>query len=220
MAESLWFSFRPKLPTWGAEGAAADVAWDAESAAPAPSVKAGIGSSLWRMDKMGRWVDPLAYVVNGSSNLHAVWHGVRHLAPRSAHADSAEWDFDLETLDAPLVSPGALMPTGAFNMRRNYSFPGVAARRISLVRILASRGPRMAGTSTCSTTRGTPIVRFDPHLPAQISEIHISHSTLTCSAHARHPVPLADALWSLEDTWRFRWNAELRAADGKSREHA
>ena len=125
MAESLWFSFRPKLPTWGAEGAAADVAWDAESAAPAPSVKAGIGSSLWRMDKMGRWVDPLAYVVNGSSNLHAVWHGVRHLAPRSAHADSAEWDFDLETLDAPLVSPGALMPTGAFNMRRNYSFPGV-----------------------------------------------------------------------------------------------
>lgn len=78
MAESLWMTFNPEGPT--REG--------------------------WEMDKMGRWVDPLAVAVNGSQTMHGIWSGVRH---RQA-------GVLLESPDAPIVMPGnSLAPTGVFN---------------------------------------------------------------------------------------------------------
>ena len=100
MAESLWFSFRPRVPNRGAQG-----------------------ESLWRMDKMGRWVDPLNTVLNGSQTLHGVWYGVRHRSPSSS-SSAASYDVDIETLDAPLVSPGSLEPAGAFNFPNGTTWPG------------------------------------------------------------------------------------------------
>eukprot|EP00039_Didymoeca_costata_P014525 m.235380 g.235380 ORF g.235380 m.235380 type:complete len:943 (-) comp16044_c1_seq12:64-2892(-) len=66
----------------------------------------GVGATGWEMDKMGRWVDPLLVSVNGSQTLHGIWSGIRNL----------DQGVSLESLDAPLVSPGTtLSPTGAFN---------------------------------------------------------------------------------------------------------
>eukprot|EP01062_Namystynia_karyoxenos_P018197 TRINITY_DN16765_c0_g1_i1.p1 TRINITY_DN16765_c0_g1~~TRINITY_DN16765_c0_g1_i1.p1 ORF type:complete len:936 (+),score=259.95 TRINITY_DN16765_c0_g1_i1:77-2884(+) len=87
MAESLWMTFAP----------------------------AGTGAARegWEMDKMGRWVDPLSVAVNGSRALHGVWSGVRRWAVGPGLGAPC---FELETLDAPVVSPGvSLSPTGAFN---------------------------------------------------------------------------------------------------------
>ena len=51
---------------------------------------------------LNRWVDPLETVVNGSRTVHHVWSGVRHV-PSGLTPD--DWDVELLTLDAGLVSP-------------------------------------------------------------------------------------------------------------------
>lgn len=92
MAESLWFSFRPVLP---------DV-------------------HGWRLNKLGRDVDPFDVVVNGSRSMHAVWKGVSYSTnvTRQAreHASTAaatgrvtamavqEPDFQVDSLDVPIVA--------------------------------------------------------------------------------------------------------------------
>ena len=55
------------------------------------------GAQIGKMelDKMGTWIDPQAVVIGGGRHLHAVHRGVRH------------GEFCLETLDVPLVAPGA-----------------------------------------------------------------------------------------------------------------
>merc|ERR1712216_551414 len=52
MAESLWMIFAPQT---------------------------GQGETGWRMDKLGRWVDPFSVAVNGSQTMHAIWSGIRQL---------------------------------------------------------------------------------------------------------------------------------------------
>ena len=113
MAESLWMTFAPIVKV--APSAAAD--------------------ADWRMDKLGRWVDPLATCTNGSKTVHAVWSGVKHLRSNSSHHVSDRFTYNrnhtakfnsnldndadivIETLDAALVSPGRniLLPSGYFN---------------------------------------------------------------------------------------------------------
>eukprot|EP00928_Gymnodinium_smaydae_P053189 TRINITY_DN37234_c0_g1_i1.p1 TRINITY_DN37234_c0_g1~~TRINITY_DN37234_c0_g1_i1.p1 ORF type:complete len:823 (-),score=99.61 TRINITY_DN37234_c0_g1_i1:65-2533(-) len=78
MAESLWMTFNP----------------------------AGAGREGWEMDKLGRWIDPLNVVANGSQTMHGIWSGVRH----------SQAGVFIESLDAPIVMPGnSLAPTGVFN---------------------------------------------------------------------------------------------------------
>lgn len=55
--------------------------------------------NLWKLDKMGESVSPLEVVCNGSRNLHAVHTGV--------HYRGADGSVSIETLDAPVVAPGA-----------------------------------------------------------------------------------------------------------------
>jgi hypothetical protein len=54
--------------------------------------------NLWKMDKLGQLVSPLEVVKNGNRNLHAVNSGVYY--------DGSDGKVHLETLDAPVVSPG------------------------------------------------------------------------------------------------------------------
>eukprot|EP00040_Diaphanoeca_grandis_P036438 m.232273 g.232273 ORF g.232273 m.232273 type:complete len:192 (+) comp33618_c0_seq3:2520-3095(+) len=77
MAESLWMTFAPVSKQTG-----------------------------WQMNKLGRWVDPLQVVTNGSKTMHAIWEGVRN--PTAG--------VTIESPDAPVVSPGVeLDPHGLFN---------------------------------------------------------------------------------------------------------
>lgn len=61
-----------------------------------PRVRAG---GAWMLDKMGEAIDPLDVVRHGNQHLHAVDRGARW--------QDAGGAFALETLDAPLISPGA-----------------------------------------------------------------------------------------------------------------
>ncbi|WP_193580922.1 hypothetical protein [Paenibacillus aceris] len=54
--------------------------------------------NLWKMDKMGQLMSPLEVVKNGNRNLHAVNSGVYYRG--------SDGEVRLETLDAPLLSPG------------------------------------------------------------------------------------------------------------------
>jgi len=65
----------------------------------------------WEMHKLGRWIDPMHARYNGSATLHSLWEGVRHLG------SDTQPDFKLQTVDAPVVSPGYFLPTGAFGSR-------------------------------------------------------------------------------------------------------
>jgi hypothetical protein len=62
----------------------------------APRVQA---SGAWSLNKMGEHIDPLNVVRYGSQHLHAVDRGVTY------QDDTGE--FALDTLDAPLISPGS-----------------------------------------------------------------------------------------------------------------
>eukprot|EP00658_Telonema_sp_P-2_P053814 TRINITY_DN424_c0_g7_i1.p1 TRINITY_DN424_c0_g7~~TRINITY_DN424_c0_g7_i1.p1 ORF type:complete len:974 (+),score=146.08 TRINITY_DN424_c0_g7_i1:115-3036(+) len=86
MAESMWFSFNPQYHDTGNHTL----------------------RSSWEMNKLGKWINPLSARVNGSATLHSVWDGIHHL-----DRDGVV-EFALETLDAPVVSPGWFAPTGAF----------------------------------------------------------------------------------------------------------
>jgi hypothetical protein len=55
--------------------------------------------ACWEMDKMGEWISPSDVICGGNRLLHAVQSGVR-CPVRTGH-------LLLETLDAPLVAPGA-----------------------------------------------------------------------------------------------------------------
>ncbi|MDB5083955.1 MAG: glycoside hydrolase [Bacilli bacterium] len=70
LPEASWFSFVPKVDN----------------------------PNLWKMDKMGDKVSPLAVVRNGGRNLHAVFLGVDYFG--------SDGSVQIETLDAPLVAPG------------------------------------------------------------------------------------------------------------------
>ncbi|WP_308638239.1 DUF5054 domain-containing protein [Paenibacillus silvisoli] len=54
--------------------------------------------NLWKMDKLGERVSPLEVVKNGNRSLHAVQSGV--------HYHGSDGIVHLETLDAPVLSPG------------------------------------------------------------------------------------------------------------------
>ncbi|WP_308466101.1 DUF5054 domain-containing protein [Rathayibacter soli] len=54
--------------------------------------------NLWKIDKLGVWVDPSQVVRNGNRNLHAVLSGAHY-------ADSSS-TVDIKTLDAPVVAIG------------------------------------------------------------------------------------------------------------------
>ena len=107
MAESIWFTFRPNVPSFG------------------PDLVDGT-RSLWRMDKLGRWVDPLSVAMNGSKTMHGVWNGIRHFN----RSMSSGWDVEILTRDAPIVSPGTFQFSGAFNFPRGsylHKWPGTYA---------------------------------------------------------------------------------------------
>ena len=76
MAESAWLSF-------------------------APAVGGAAGDAAWQMDVLGSPVSPLEVVPMGTRHVHAVWSGVVS-DTRAAGGPYAR----IETLDAPLVSPG------------------------------------------------------------------------------------------------------------------
>lgn len=54
--------------------------------------------NLWKLDKLGQLLSPLEVVKNGNRNLHAVNTGVYY--------DGSDGKVQIETLDAPVVSPG------------------------------------------------------------------------------------------------------------------
>jgi hypothetical protein len=88
MAESIWFSFSPQVLT--------------------------TPRSTWRMNKMGKWVDPLRVVTNGSKSVHAIWDGIRY------YYDSVDNEsnvvLEIYSPDAPVVSPNLdLFPPGRLN---------------------------------------------------------------------------------------------------------
>jgi len=86
MAESLWMTFAPQT---------------------------GQGAANWRMDKLGRWVDPFQVARNGSQTMHALASGVQQLA-RDRPAGGAP-EVMISSPDAPVVSPNvALAPLGTF----------------------------------------------------------------------------------------------------------
>ena len=60
---------------------------------------ANTNATGWSMEKMGQRLSPLAVVRNGNRKLHAVERGVDY-------QDGGE-EFSIESLDAPLVAPGA-----------------------------------------------------------------------------------------------------------------
>jgi len=53
----------------------------------------------WRIEKLGQWISPLEVVPDGNRKMHAVGTGVSYRDAQGA--------LLLETLDAPLVAPGA-----------------------------------------------------------------------------------------------------------------
>lgn len=53
----------------------------------------------WRLDKLGQQVDPHEVVRDGNRRLHAVGTGMQYRGP--------DGGLEIETLDAPLVAPGA-----------------------------------------------------------------------------------------------------------------
>lgn len=71
LPEASWFSFSPKVGN----------------------------PNLWRMDKLGTLVSPLAVVRNGNRSLHSVGAGL--------HYRGSDGRVVLTTLDAPLIAPGA-----------------------------------------------------------------------------------------------------------------
>ncbi|MGT2462274.1 DUF5054 domain-containing protein [Sinomonas atrocyanea] len=71
LPEASWFSFSPKVGN----------------------------PNLWRMDKLGTLVSPLAVVRNGNRSLHSVGRGL--------HYRGSDGQVAVTTLDAPLVAPGA-----------------------------------------------------------------------------------------------------------------
>ena len=80
MAESLWVSFEPLAEPRG-----------------------------WRLDKLGRRVDPFDVVANGSRAMHAVWTGLEYYEPPLPPQASAPGDAMMPTLaiislDAPVVA--------------------------------------------------------------------------------------------------------------------
>ena len=56
-------------------------------------------ANRWRLDKMGQPVHPLEVVKDGNRYLHAVNRGMRY--------EGADGSLTIDTLDAPLVAPGA-----------------------------------------------------------------------------------------------------------------
>jgi len=55
-------------------------------------------SHAWRLDKLGQWISPLDVIRDGNRHLHAVWQGIR--------CEDRGERLEINTLDAPLVSPG------------------------------------------------------------------------------------------------------------------
>ncbi|HEX3527150.1 MAG TPA: DUF5054 domain-containing protein [Thermoanaerobaculia bacterium] len=53
----------------------------------------------WSFCKLGQAIDPRQVVINGNRHLHGVWDGVSFCSP-------TDGSFFLQTLDAPLISPG------------------------------------------------------------------------------------------------------------------
>ncbi|HOX28928.1 MAG TPA: DUF5054 domain-containing protein, partial [bacterium] len=58
-----------------------------------------VAPGSWRFEKLGKWISPHDVILNGGRRLHAVQRGVR--------CDAAGREMMIETLDAPLVAPGA-----------------------------------------------------------------------------------------------------------------
>ena len=70
MAESIWMSFRP-------------IVHDPHA---------------WRLDKLGRLIDPFQVVVNGSKAMHAVWEGLTY---NTTALSIASLDAPIVTVDTP-----------------------------------------------------------------------------------------------------------------------
>lgn len=83
----------------------AEVQWFGKQACRLPEATwfqvnpAGSGEADWAFEKLGSWISPLDVVENGNRHLHAVGAGV-------ACSDGRK-RIEIETLDAPLVAPGA-----------------------------------------------------------------------------------------------------------------
>jgi hypothetical protein len=67
----------------------------------------------WRLHKLGKWIDPLDVVSRGNRTLHAIDGGV-------TYADDNR-SFAIESLDAPLVAPGA---PALLNFHNGHPSPG------------------------------------------------------------------------------------------------
>eukprot|EP01048_Picozoa_sp_COSAG05_P004600 COSAG05_NODE_254_length_12842_cov_140.995292_1_plen_827_part_00 len=69
--------------------------------APAPALSPGglnsSSASAWTMNKLGSNIDPENVVQGGNQHNHAVWKGVV--------ASTAAGEYELQTLDAPIVNP-------------------------------------------------------------------------------------------------------------------
>jgi hypothetical protein len=69
------------------------------------------GDYVWKMDKIGSWVDPLDTVENGSQHQHGVRNGVAYL---SSSAPASKF-LAIDTLDATVVNPAtAAQPASMF----------------------------------------------------------------------------------------------------------
>lgn len=66
----------------------------------------------WLVHKLGKWIDPLQVVVNGSQTMHAVDTGFQYCPVANETCQ-----IKVESLDAPIVSPTVnYYPTGSFNI--------------------------------------------------------------------------------------------------------
>jgi len=81
--EALWFQFDPitSVPSPTSARFRASTPPRRSSlqhfATPSPQQQRDQSPILgWSMNTLGSWLDPLDFVVNGSSHLHAVWDGV------------------------------------------------------------------------------------------------------------------------------------------------
>ncbi len=61
-----------------------------------PPVENGQG---WQIEKLGEWLSPLSVVSGGNRNVHAIGQSLRYRGP--------EGRMSIQSLDAPLVAPGA-----------------------------------------------------------------------------------------------------------------
>eukprot|EP00586_Coscinodiscus_wailesii_P007083 CAMPEP_0172491560 /NCGR_PEP_ID=MMETSP1066-20121228/22426_1 /TAXON_ID=671091 /ORGANISM="Coscinodiscus wailesii, Strain CCMP2513" /LENGTH=782 /DNA_ID=CAMNT_0013260685 /DNA_START=427 /DNA_END=2772 /DNA_ORIENTATION=- len=92
MAESIWFSF----------------------GSPLTSAERRVG---WKLNKLGKWIDPANVIVNGSSTVHAIWDGVKYTSD-----DGTE--VTILSPDAPLVSSNVdLVPMGHFSHDNTVQHP-------------------------------------------------------------------------------------------------